>query len=407
MNLNSDYYSYYHIILWKKGGISRHYIMYLLSFEFLEEDFEYIMFLKFDSSSGFSDTEIKMLIKSLEIIYDEDQNTFVILTQRKKTPIYTESADEFVYSFSCMLKHFKKTVSHYTSNNLLFELLDYIFKGTSDLNRIIIRQIPIQADPVLNINNCDIIIPHRGNNEFLKYVLLSLNRLTNLKVHVGIDQDISEEILKMKDDYRKISFYNFSPNPVGPYVIRNYLIDNSNSNLIFFQDSDDIPCADRFEKIANYMNERGCQLCGSHELRLDYFNKTIRAHRFPVNVMAALENGPGHPLFHPTSAITRKAFYLAEKLSEERTFGNDTKFLLHSFFLLNSIENIDEFLYIRRRHSDSLTTAQETMIGSPIRRKLLYNWNSDFTFVKSGEIKLEDSSLKYVGTQLKFTVTKL
>ena len=58
--------------------------------------------------------------------------------------------------------------------------------------------------------------------------------------------------------------------------------------LIFFQDSDDIPCAGRFEKMTGYINKNGSQLCGSHELRLDYFDKTVRAHRFPIDVMAAL-----------------------------------------------------------------------------------------------------------------------
>jgi hypothetical protein len=157
----------------------------------------------------------------------------------------------------------------------------------------------------------------------------------------------------------------------------------------------------------NCMLEIGCQLCGSHELRMDYFDRTVRAFRFPANVKTALAKEPGHPLLHPTSAITREAFYSCGRLSEERTFGNDTKFLLHSFFVLNDIRNVDEFLYIRRRRPGSLTTATETMIGSPLRRSLLHNWNSDFEWVKRGLMPLESSSLTYQGPAFRFNVKKI
>jgi hypothetical protein len=144
-------------------------------------------------------------------------------------------------------------------------------------------------------------------------------------------------------------------------VVRNRFIEQSCNDLVFFQDSDDTPSTDRFDKIATYMKSSGCQLCGSHELRLDYYNRTVQAIRFPLDVIAALKTGPWHSLLHPSSAIMRDAYYECGKLSEEQTFGNDTKFLLYSYFVLNNIKNIDKFLYIRKKHPHSLTTAPGTM----------------------------------------------
>lgn len=155
------------------------------------------------------------------------------------------------------------------------------------------------------------------------------------------------------------------------------------------------------------MKSSSCELCGSHELRIDYYTRTVRAVRFPIDVTEALKNAPWHPLLHPASAITRKAFYNCGTLSEERIFGNDTKFLLNSFFILKSIKKIDEFLYIRKIHPNSLTTPPDTMLGSPITRNLLHTWDYDFEQIKRGILQLDDSSLKFEGTRLIFNIYKL
>jgi len=43
-----DDYSHYHFILWNKNGTITRYDMMFLSFEFLEQDYDYILCLKFD-----------------------------------------------------------------------------------------------------------------------------------------------------------------------------------------------------------------------------------------------------------------------------------------------------------------------------------------------------------------------
>jgi hypothetical protein len=407
-----DGYSQYHIILWNRNGIVKNYEMHFLSFEFLNEELDYLMLLKFDFPDSFASHHIPPLIQSLESIYNDEERTLVLLTNRKEPPLYSVKAGEYIYSFSCKLSHFKHTVYQCTATdffnkNLLFEMLDTIFLGESCFTKILVRQIPIQASPKISQRDCDVVVPHRGDESYINNMLSFLNPLRNINVRVGIDMKMSTALWAIKDKYQDISFYLFHPNPVGPYVIRNYLISQGSRNLIFYQDSDDVPCSDRFERIAAYMDETGCELCGSHELRMDYFDRTVRAFRFPKDVKAALEKEPGHPLLHPTSAITREAFYRCGRLSEDRTFGNDTKFLLRSFFFLKDIRNVDEFLYIRRRRPCSLTTAPETMIGSPLRRKLLHSWNQDFVWVKSGQLPLESSSLIYQPPSFDYKVKKI
>jgi len=104
----------------------------------------------------------------------------------------------------------------------------------------------------------------------------------------------------------------------------------------------------------------------------------------------ALKNGPAHALLHPSSAISRDIFYACQKLSEDRIFANDTKFLYYCYFKLDTIENIDEFLYFRRTRPGSLTTSASTGIGSAVRTELINRWLTDFTLVKRGLLKLED-----------------
>ncbi|MBB6501213.1 glycosyltransferase family A protein [Pedobacter cryoconitis] len=405
-------YGYYNVILWKKNNRSRYCPKNILSLELDAEDYDYLLFLKFDSDQSYLIPNIENLIASIELIYDQNQTSFVVLTSRKDPPLYTASEDELVYSFSCKFQYFKKLVgslnkTNHLSTDLLFQLLDKISKDNSDYKGILIRQIPFEVNSVISISDYDVIIPHRGDNQYLRNALSFLPRTGEAEIFVGIDQGLTKDLFQLKNDYTDVSFYNFKPNPVGPYVIRNRLIDLSDNKLIFFQDSDDMPCSDRFERISDYMRNHDCQLCGSHELRLDYYNRTVQSVRFPLDVTSALNSGPWHSLLHPTSAITRKAFYECGRLSEERIFGNDTKFLLNSFFTLKSIKNINEFLYIRKRHPGSLTTSPETMIGSTIRKKLGYTWSYDFELIKNGALKLENSSLKYEGSKLVFEVKKL
>ena len=89
----------------------------------------------------------------------------------------------------------------------------------------------------------------------------------------------------------------------------------------------------------------------------------------------------------------RSVFFDLGGLSTDLVIANDTQFLLRAHFN-SSIRNVDEFLYIRRRHAASLTNAPETVFDNPLRRRLSSAWTHDFDAIKRGELKIEDSSLR-------------
>ena len=105
-----NYYSFCHVVLWKKGGIIRYYDMYFLSFEFLDEDFDYIILLNFDSYNNLKNLNINDVIISLEKIYNAHKNTFILLTPRKAAPLYGMSVDEDVNYFICSFDNFRKLI---------------------------------------------------------------------------------------------------------------------------------------------------------------------------------------------------------------------------------------------------------------------------------------------------------
>jgi hypothetical protein len=406
-----SHYSLYHVILWNRQGIRRHYEMLYFSFELINEEFDFIVVLKFDFSLDLIDPDTKALTDALEKIYSREEDTFVILTYRQALPLHKEGPGEFIYSFSCSLQNFRQLLTGYHNSaflkkNLLYEILNNILIKRIIFKKILVRQIPITEIKISHFVQPDIIIPHRGPNTYLQNLLFYLNHINNINVHVGIDQLMPADLAKISKQYPFYKFYIFETNPVGPYVIRNWLIDHSNSDIIFFQDSDDLPTSDRFLTLTDYIYKSGCQLCGSHEISVDSFNQIVRAVRFPANVNAALDYGPGHCLLHPASAVLRSSFYDCGKLSEERRFGNDTKFLYNSYFKLNAIGNIDEFLYIRRRRPNSLTTTPATMIGSEARLALMRKWIEDFNLVKKGILKLENSSLIFIPTPYRYRIMK-
>lgn len=404
-------YGYYNVISWDRNGSYQKYPLNILNKEFVNQEFDYLLFLKLENDQYLSIPNVDQLIGSLRPILNMNKTTFVILTPRREPPLTTASEDEYVFSFACHFQYLKEVIiqmdkSNLLSTELLFDLLDQIINQNSAFEGLIIKQFPFELEKSIAVPNYNVIIPHRGNNRYLRNLLSFIKQPEENSIYVGIDQDITEDVAGLKTDYSNTSFYHFSPSPAGPYVIRNNLIDQCDADLIIFQDSDDIPCIDRFEKLSYHMHKNGCQMCGSHELRLDYYQRVVQAIRFPLDVMNALETAPQHPLLHPTSAILRKAFYDCGRLSEERVFANDTKFLLNSFFILESIKNLNEFLYIRTKHPNSLTTSPDTMIGSTVRNHLLETWNDDFTKIKSGILNLENSSLQFEKSKLNYIAVK-
>jgi len=240
------------------------------------------------------------------------------------------------------------------------------------------------------------VVPHQGNLEYLEKCLRSvaLSAPQIDKVVVCLDEPYTqahEELLLAYPAYR---FFTAEPSGNGPYVARDYFGRNTLADIVMHQDSDDIACVDRRTLLVAEMMSRGLDLVGSHELRIDEINRKIVPVRFPLTPLpASMAPLCRHVLFHPTSAIRADALRRAGGFSTHRTFANDTEFLYRAMLCLR-VGNVDEFLYVRRKRENSLSTAPATAIGTPVRDELSAAWGRDFPLVQSGQMSVEESSFR-------------
>jgi hypothetical protein len=324
----------------------------------------------------------------------------VILVARKPPPKTGMRGDGVVDSFvaSAPLVRALGALNEKTPlAALCYRVLSAVAGGTASIDRLLVRQLPYDAAPAVpraaSEASAAVLIPHRGSIRHLETALRYAGKTVgmNYKVRVGLDVDRPRH-------YRALAaggaeFYAVQPAPRGLFVIRQELADRSPETALVWQDSDDLPCADRFAALWAEMESSGCDMVGSHELRLDEMGETVQARRYPLDVSAALEREPRDPMLHGTAMIRRSAFQRAGGYSTDRRFGNDSQFLLRAFFHIR-IRNADAFLYVRRRHGQSLTESPETGRRTPLRRQLMEAWTEDFAAVRAGALRLEDSRLR-------------
>ena len=242
-----------------------------------------------------------------------------------------------------------------------------------------------------------LIIPHKGSTKLLKRCLSHLNQIKCFTPDINLCfDDISYKKIDEKEFANlttKLKIFLNVPGNVGPYLPRHYSILNSNKEFIFFQDSDDISVESRFFKQLAELKKRNLDMIGSHELRVDQFAKSLIILRNPLEVIKMDTAHFFYPLFHPTSLITKKAYLKAKGFSTDRRFGYDYQFLLRSCFILK-MGNIDDFLYIRFRRPNSLTTNSTTKMGSSIRSFHKWRWIVDYGLVNADKLNLDESSLR-------------
>ena len=329
----------------------------------------------------------------------ESARTLIVLVGRRPAPNGYE--EERVSSFICGASVFRDLIAfrgEISPERLCFAALYAILNGHVRADRILVRQIPYSAAETACLadeQDAAVILPHKGKLEHLDQALYFLDRMAGRRVftRVGLDEENPCEYGTLADKYPRAEFYYAEPSRLGPYVIRQELARRSGESLLLFHDSDDVPCADRFAALAAEMRRSGCEFVGSYELQVDEVECEVVAARYPLDVSAALRDGNDGALLLGTSMIRREAFVRLGGFSTDQIIANDTQFLLRAYFALR-IRNVGEFLYIRRIHHASLTAAPETGMGVPLRRELSQRWGADFEAVKSGRLRLEESSLR-------------
>lgn len=240
-----------------------------------------------------------------------------------------------------------------------------------------------------------LIIPHKGSVKLLKRCLCHLNITTYFPdINLCFDDKSykkmdNKEFANLKQ--RLTSFLNI-PGNVGPFLPTHQRIMDSNKEFIFFHGSDDISVNTRFIRQLAELNKRKLDMLGSHELRVDQFAKSLIAFRNPRDVTKIDSVKFFYPLTQGTALITKKGYLKAKGFSTNARFGYDSQFLLRSCFILK-MGNIDDFLYIRFKRPNSLTTKSATKIGSNIRSFLNWRWTVDYNLVNEDKLNLDESSL--------------
>jgi hypothetical protein len=325
---------------------------------------------------------------------------FIALVPRAEAPQVNSCWSDPISSFLCSSEVFARFLDSgigYRPRTLCFAVLQAIANSSLQVDCLLVRQIPFLERrlyrPETRANA--LVLPHRGDPVFLRTALQYIEKSAGNSpaIRVGLDVGDSSEYAAFPKENPGVEFFDFSPAPVGPYVIRQALAERSPEPLLSLQDSDDLSCYDRFSVLGGALEETGCGIVGSHELCLDEMRWVVQPVRYPLDCIASLALCPNHALLHGTIMMRRNAFFNAGGLSTHMIIANDTQFLLRAFFS-TGIRNVDEFLYIRRRHAGSLTNSPETACDNPMRRGLSEEWGGDFEAIRRGELTIENSSLR-------------
>lgn len=221
------------------------------------------------------------------------------------------------------------------------------------------------------------VIPHRGAVALLHRCLLAVQRARASmdSVTVCIDDRISHLHRRLRDRFPDVQFFQLSKWPCGPYVARNLLASLRLGELLVFQDSDDLPTADRRMMLERQFQQDDVEIVGSHELRIDLPRAMVV--RYPTDVNAALSVRCGFPQLFATTAVRTEAFVRSGGFSTVRHFGSDTEFLLRNVRAWR-MRNVNEVGYVRVMRRGSLSNAHATGLQASARRRLDEQWKYDF-----------------------------
>jgi len=310
-----------------------------------------------------------------------------------------------VQSFCCSASLLRGTLAHVADArgdiaSLARCVVEGIAQGRAVARSLRVSQVDRPPDPgegfATEARDFTLVMAHRGQPTHLASALAHAPRG---EVLVGLDVDFEglaayESICAR---FPKVRFFQVSPNPAGPYVVRSHLISQAESSIIMFHDSDDLSCSDRADKLLPALSDYRTGIVGSHEIRLDELSRRLIAVRYPLDVNQALVTGLGLTQLHPSTVLRRQTLDRIGGFSTNYIFGADTQMLFRAFFY-TTIRNVDEFLYIRRRHLQALTVRPDTGKNTPARLRVEAPWLSDFPRILSGARKLEESSLRPVHT---------
>lgn len=343
------------------------------------------------------------LKKELNIIQqkiDFTRSHFAVLLQYKNpnTPhsqTNLPSEESFLISANEFIQLYEKEIQ----TGLCYHFMLKVLQVENQLEQIIAYQIghpnPLIFESGDQPVSMEVIMPHRGDSTDLEAALwyLQKQKVAPQKVSVCFDEAVSEGHFKMADKNPQVGFFANYPSGVGPYPSRDILARATEEKIIVFHDSDDVSTTDRISALSQVLDDKKWDAIGSHELRINKIEKKIEAVRFPIDVLKTMcIHQDRYSIFFPSTAIKKTAYLKTGGLSTVRKHSSDSQFYRRAYFFLN-LKNVDEFLYIRVKHENSLTTAKQTTLGSPVRERLKRQWVNDFIKIQHQNISLNESTL--------------
>jgi glycosyltransferase involved in cell wall biosynthesis len=186
-----------------------------------------------------------------------------------------------------------------------------------------------------------------------KYIMECVNSILNqdkidgweIDLRIGIDSCEKTASVLTKN---KIKFY-WSEKNVGAYILRNSLLYLDNADMYGYFDSDDC----MFKNYCKKTIEANADAVMSAKINCNENLKPIQG--------ARIEKGGAITFTH--SVLQAIGGFYGVRCAA------DTDFMYRIGMAGYNIHEINEPLYYRRRHSESLTKKSDTGIGSPYRKK--------------------------------------
>lgn len=215
------------------------------------------------------------------------------------------------------------------------------------------------------------LIPHFRCEEWLDDCLQSVvDQARPLDGIVVIDDASDKPPVGLVQRYPQVTLLRAARN-VGPYRLIQQVMEDTDYDAYLFQDADDWSSPDRLELLLEGAERTGAELIGTQEIRVFCDEPEVIPIAWPLDVNAALSEKPtAFPLLHPTSLVTRDLVMAIGGFASGLRFSGDAEFLRRASHVAR-IVNIPRHCYYRRIRQSSLTTAPETGLQSPERKRIM------------------------------------
>jgi len=191
----------------------------------------------------------------------------------------------------------------------------------------------------------------------------------NYEIRIGVDGCTKTADVLIKN---KIPFY-YSQKNVGCYIMRNSLIYLKKADAYAYFDADDKARPDYLYKSLKYFNSYDCVMTGKYQTD----------HKLNIIKTSKPERGGAITFSH--YALEQVGGFYGVRCAA------DTDFMLRLEMAGIKIHEINEPLYYRRRHNESLTKKADTGMGSPYRKQA---WNELCNKRAKGIVKIQPTVIK-------------